>query len=377
VTDWTSRLDGLLGELGKEIKGAARAVRATLGADEPFEVLCYRGYGNATHAQVYGRVKRGRTLAPSESGDSPLTNLRNSYRRIDADPVPFADVAIRWAGASAMLKGDDEGFFNGVVERPSIAGGLGEWNEYQADLLSPAATGHPVSGRGEILVPPSTARFGVISDIDDTLLQSRVSNVIQAARTMLLGNARTRLPFPGVAAFYLALREGAGKTEHNPIFYVSSSPWNLYDLIAEFMELQKIPRGPLLLRDWDIGFGALDENRHFDHKGVAIRQIIQMYPALPFILVGDTSQHDPEIYRRIVEELPGRVRAIYIRDVTRSAERSAAVQKLAEEMRATGCSLVLSEDTVGAARHAVEQGWISAEALPAVERATRVDEGTG
>jgi phosphatidate phosphatase APP1 len=378
MTDWTTRLDGLLGELDKGIKGAARAVRATLGNDEPFEVLCYRGYGSASGAQVHGRVKRGRTLAPSDAGDSVLTNLRNTFRRVDADPVPFADVAIRWEGASAMLKADDEGFFSGAIQRPSTVDDLAEWSEYRAELLSPAAAvGRTVSGTGEILIPPSTARFGVISDIDDTVIQSRVSNFLLAARTVLLGNARTRLPFPGVAAFYRALYEGAAKSERNPIFYVSSSPWNLYDVIAEFMDLQQIPRGPLLLRDWDIGFGTLGASRHFDHKGVAIRNIMQMYPRLSFILIGDTSQHDPEIYRQIVEDFPGRIQAIYIRDVTRSAARSAAVQKLAEEVLASRCSLVLSEDTVGAARHAVEQGWISADALPSVEQATRADEGMG
>ena len=144
----------------------------------------------------------------------------------------------------------------------------------------------------------------------------------------MLGNARTRLPFPGVAGFYRALRDGATGDENNPIFYVSSSPWNLYDVISEFMDLQEIPRGPILLRDWDYQPRiALVAIRHFDHKGVAIRNIMQMYPELPFILIGDTSQHDPEIYRQFVEEFPGRIPAIYIRDVTQNAERSAAVRR--------------------------------------------------
>ena len=94
----------------------------------------------------------------------------------------------------------------------------------------------------------------------------------------MLGNARTRLPFPGVAAFYRALRNGAGGDEKNPIYYVSSSPWNIYDVIAEFMDIQEIPRGPLLLRDWDIGWGSLASSHHFDHKGVAIRNIIHLDP---------------------------------------------------------------------------------------------------
>jgi phosphatidate phosphatase APP1 len=317
-------------------------------------------------------VKRGRALTPSGAGDSALTNLRNSYRRVDADPVPFADVAASWRGSSAMLKADDEGFFSGGLSLPASPGDVDEWSEYTVELISPATAGAAAPrATGEVLVPPPTARFGVISDIDDTVLQSSVSNVVQAARTMLFSNALTRLPFPGVAAFYRALHAGAGAHEHNPIFYVSSSPWNVYDVIAEFLDLQKIPRGPILLRDWDLGLGALGASRHFDHKGVAIRSIMQMYPTLPFILIGDTSQHDPEIYRRLVEEFPGRIPAIYIRDVTRSAERSAAVQALANEMLAVRCSLVLAEDTVSAAKHAATHGWIAAEALPAIEGETR------
>ena len=141
------------------------------------------------------------------------------------------------------------------------------------------------------------------------------------------------------------------------------------------MALQKIPRGPILLRDWDIGVGALGASRHFDHKGVAIRAILQMYPTLPFILIGDTSQHDPEIYRGIVEDFPGRIPAIYIRDVTRSTERSAAVRALANEMLAARCNLVLADDTVSAAKHAAAHGWIDAGALPAIEGEKRADDG--
>ncbi len=226
-----------------------------------------------------------------------------------------------------------------------------------------------------MLVPPATATFGVISDIDDTVIQSRVSSFLLAARTVMLGNARTRLPFPGVAAFYQALRAGATGNECNPIFYVSSSPWNIHDVITEFMDLQKIPRGPVLLRDWDITMGMLSSSRHLDHKGAAIRTIMNTYPSLPFILIGDTSQHDPEIYKQIVSEFPGRIRAVYIRDVTRNEHRSASVKQLAEEIRTSDSTLVLAEDTLGAATHAAEQGWIRVESLADVREEKRADEG--
>ena len=137
--------------------------------------------------------------------------------------------------------------------------------------------------------------LGVVSDLDDTVVQSRITNFLQAVRTMMLGNARTRLPFPGVAAFYRALERGSDGKRRNPIFYVSSSPWNIYDLIADFMQVQGIPAGPIQLRDWDITLSALSSNRHRDFKEPVIREILELNPTLPFILIGDNGQHDPEI----------------------------------------------------------------------------------
>ena len=375
MPDWIRRIDSLLGEIDRNVRDAARAVRTVLG-DGPFEVLCYRGYGHATHAQVYGRAQENRGVGPSGAEDSTIENLFNTYRRADSNPLQHAEVVVTHASATKAVTADDEGFFSARLELASPETSDDAWREYTVDLLSPARPGvDRARGKGEIRTPQKSARFGVISDIDDTVIQSHVSNFLQAARTVMLGNARTRLPFPGVAGFYQALEQGASGKENNPIFYVSSSPWNIYDMIVEFMDLQKIPKGPVLLRDWDIGIGALRSTRHFDHKGDAIRGIMNTYPELPFILIGDTSQHDPEIYRQIVAEFPDRVPAIYIRDVTRSEERSTAVKKLAEEVLAAKSTLVLAEDTLGAAKHAVEQGWISADALANVQEEKRADTG--
>ncbi len=374
MSDWSIELDFLVRKLGL---GAANAVRAIGSAldDDPFEVLCYRGYGNAVQAHVYGRAVRKIGASPSSESDSVITNLLNTYRRADADPVGRAQLDVDFATSKSAMAADAEGYFGGWLksEPPNFTS---EWHEYHAEMKLVSGASAPIKGSGEIMIPPESAKFAVISDIDDTVIQSRVSNFIQAARTVMLGNARTRLPFHGVAAFYRALRSGMSGDENNPVFYVSSSPWNIYDVIAEFMQLQNIPKGPLLLRDWDISLGALKSDRHFEHKGVAIRNEIQLYPHLQCVLIGDTSQHDPEIYRRIVEEFPDRIRAIYIRDVTRSAERTASVKKLADEVVAANSMLVLSEDTLGAARHAVEHGFFGEERLPEIGEEKRADEGS-
>lgn len=371
---WSANLDALLGEIDRSLRGAAKRVRGALG-DDPLEILCYRGFGTRRSIIAPGRVVERRRVAPSTDADSLVRNLLNTFRRLDSDPVPFARVAVGHSGGSAIVAADDEGFFEATVEPATHAADVPEWSSCRVELLSPTHAGGAVSTSGEILIPPASARFGVISDIDDTVIQSRVSSFLLAARTLLAENARTRLPFPGVAAFYSALRNGATGRECNPVFYVSSGPWNIHDVITEFMELQGLPRGPIVLRDWDIAFGALASARHFEHKGGAIRRILRTYPELPFMLIGDTSQHDPEIYHAIVGEFPGRIHAIYIREVTRREGRSVAVRALAEEVRAHGCALVLSEDTLGAAVHAAEQGWISPDALPLVREEKLADEG--
>ncbi|HJQ10833.1 MAG TPA: phosphatase domain-containing protein [Gemmatimonadaceae bacterium] len=358
------------------LRQLTHAVRSVFGRD-PIQILAYYGYGNASRAHVHGRVLEVRNVSTSTDSDSVFRNLLNTYRRAEADPIPSARVQVEYAGAKVSMTADDEGFFSGWIDLGEPLSGDGEWHDYKACLLAPLYADVKASdGDGKILVPPQTARFGVISDIDDTVIQSRVSNFLQAAQTVMLGNARTRLPFPGVAAFYRALRDGVTGEEKNPIYYVSSSPWNIFDVIAEFMEIQKIPRGPLLLRDWDIGWGLLSSSRHLEHKAGPIRNILKLHPEMQFILIGDSSQHDPEIYREIVAEFPNRVKAIYIRDVTaKNVERSSAVKKLAEEVLAAGSVLVLAEHTLDAAKHAAEQGWINVDALADVGEEKRADEG--
>ena len=375
MRNWLGEIDSLLNEVDKNVRGVVRTVRSAF--DEgPYEVLTYRGFGDSRHAYVYGRAQENRGVGKSTEGDSLVQNFLNTYRRADSRPLPFAELAAQYGGMTQAIKADDEGFFSSRIDLTSAFTSTDEWNEYTVDLLAPARAGvDRPRCRGEVLIPPASAHFAIVSDIDDTVIQSRVSNFLLAAGTVILGNARTRLPFAGVAAFYEALRNGRSGSEKNPIFYVSSSPWNIYDVITEFMDLQHIPRGPVLLRDWDISFGALSSHRHFEHKGKAIRNIMEVYPHLSFILIGDSGQHDPEIYRHVVQEFPNRVKAIYIRDVSRNPERSTAIGKLAEEVAASSCVLVFIEDTYAAAQHAAAQGWISEDALPHVKEEKRADEG--
>jgi phosphatidate phosphatase APP1 len=143
-------------------------------------------------------------------------------------------------------------------------------------------------------------------------------------------------------------------------------------VIDGFLDAQRIPTGPLMLRDWD--FGRLTE-RHSTHKGAVIREIFDTYPELPFLLVGDSGQEDPEIYTALVRERPGRVKAVYIRNVRPDAARTERIQTLAREVAEAGSTLVLADDTLAVAQHAAMHGWIASGALDEISGEKRDDEG--
>jgi phosphatidate phosphatase APP1 len=122
----------------------------------------------------------------------------------------------------------------------------------------------------------------------------------------------------------------------------------------------------LLLRDF--GFRMKK-----DHKAAAIADILGTYPALRFLLIGDSGEEDPETYAEILGRFPERVRVIYIRSVDRSPARLRAIEKLVEKVASTGCQLVLAPDSEFAAAHAAAEGLIPAAALAEVRADKRAD----
>jgi phosphatidate phosphatase APP1 len=184
------------------------------------------------------------------------------------------------------------------------------------------------------------------------------------ARTVFLHNSRTRLPFEGVAAFYQALQQGTA-SGFNPVFYLSKSAWNLFDLLIDFFEVRHIPLGPLFLSDLGFSPDKLFWPPTIEYKLGVIQTLLDAYPDWPFILIGDSGEKDPQVYVQAAESNPDRILAIYIRDVT-GPRRDADLKALAERAQQAGTEMLLVEDTGAAAAHALQKGWILPEAYPQV-----------
>ncbi|HSJ31332.1 MAG TPA: phosphatase domain-containing protein [Longimicrobiales bacterium] len=329
------------------------------GAAGARQVIPYRGFGSPTEVFVSGRVLSNPPAGPIDATDRWWRNLANAFRHLETDEVAGARLRLSIAQAERHAVTDEEGFYRAWLAPSRPLPPTGMWHMVDVEVIEPLQPGtQRLATSGLVLVPPPTARFGVISDLDDTVIRTDATRLIAMLRRTLLENARTRLPFAGVAEFYGGLHLGDEGAEANPVFYVSSSPWNLYPVLTEFLEFQTIPLGPLMLRDWGITERGVLPRGHGEHKLGAIRQILDCYPALPFILIGDSGQEDPEIYRDVVHQYRGRIHAVYIRNVSTDPARVRAIGELAEEVRAVGSELLLSDDTLAAARHAAERGWV-------------------
>nr|WKN36813.1 DUF2183 domain-containing protein [Tunicatimonas sp. TK19036] len=352
-------------------------VQKKLGTLGPFAILPYYGYGNHETVFIMGRLLEDQGLEKPGKDASTWKNMVTMLHRYESDEIPGARLRLTFQDQEQEIVTDHEGYFeaefntNGTLPPDQI------WHEVQVELLDKIVEDQgEVKATGEVMVPDDSAQFGVISDVDDTILVSRSTDLIQKGKLTFLNNAKTRMPFEGVASFYQALQGGSDGKRFNPIFYVSSSPWNLYDLLARFCEVNDIPKGPLLLRDMGISKEKFIKSGHMDYKVEKVENIFKMYPDLPFILIGDSGQKDAEIYRRVVNDYPDKVLAVYIRDVSpnRKSKRDEEVQQIAQTIKNHGVDMLLCQDTEEAAHHAIQKGFIPSSAMQKVTQGKQEDE---
>jgi phosphatidate phosphatase APP1 len=363
----------------KVIEGAIDKIKNTVGGTDPVGVFPYRSFGNTTKQFFWGRVMEDEGIDVS-SEDSLLDNLKNTYKRMETDEIPGATVEVSFHNKKVTAVTDEEGFYHAELEFENpISAKASMWETAHVKLLdSPRPIDEKnigISATADVLVPPQTAKdFGIISDIDDTVLKTEATSLIRSAKLTFFSNAYKRKPFKGAAEFYHALVKGKDGEQTNPLFYVSSSMWNLYDLLVDFMKHNNLPTGPLLLRDIGLTEDRWIKGDH-SHKLDKIRKILSYYPDLQFVLIGDSGQHDPELYQKAIEEFPDRVRVVYIREVSDGIRRK-EVEKISQEIwEKYKIPMKLMKDSYLAAEHAADMDLITKDSLQSILKDKEKDEG--
>lgn len=271
--------------------------------DDPGLILIYPSHGTGESFTITGRFIEDDELRTSKRSTSRWRNLRKNAKLLESDEIEDAVIQVKIGGWTGVGKTDDDGVFRVVGALPT------------AKALSPGAhrvtataiddQGHPAPpAQGTLFVLPAQG-LAMISDIDDTILHTGVTSKREMLKNALLKNAAQVDPVPGAASAYTkATAAGVAR-----IFYLSGSPQNFIRRIQRFLTLRKFPLGPLLLKN----FG---EDPLFDQETYKIgrlKQVFETHPTLRFILVGDSGEHDPELYTKIRGMYPKRVEAVVIR----------------------------------------------------------------
>jgi phosphatidate phosphatase APP1 len=324
---------------------SARLRRAGTRPPRDLRIEPYLGHGSDRGVVVRGRVLDDPTPSEAVQGEGVTAAVRRTLRQFLTDELPGVPLRVTVAQTTVETVTDADGYFQ-VRLQPDPARLTVPWTGGTVELAGDyRGVSDPTATRLEVLVPGSDARFGVISDIDDTILETGVQRVGRMIRQTLTGSALTRTPFPGASELYNDLAAGT-----NPVFYVSSSPWNLHSFLVAFLRHREFPMGPVLLRDL-LGTAAGREQ-----KPGRIQEVLDLHPGLRFVLLGDSGERDPEIYAAVARANPGRILAIYIREV-----RLDPGDGRVEEVSGTWTEdvpFVLAADTDAVRRHAVALGLL-------------------
>ncbi|MDT0641498.1 DUF2183 domain-containing protein [Zunongwangia sp. F363] len=322
----------------------------------------YRSYGTYSRLYVKGRALDNEPLNIVQE-QSTFRTIKNTWKQFDSFEIPDAKIELVLPGKVKLsAKTNSEGYFlfdktleNNLAEHSSNEG----WIPYQLhyrEKLDPGTELLEGHFQGEFLVPPVDAEFGVISDIDDTILHTGVTSFLKwrLLKNSLLTNAYKRIPLKGAPALYQKLQAGKSGKNRNPMFYLSNSPWNLYEYLKLFLDHNNFPKGAILLRDFRSPFDAATKPEK-PHKQKEITNILKAYPDLKFILIGDSGEHDASIYTEIAAQYSDRILAIYLRSVKHEG-RMEKVRSLIDNFDST--PVLLADSSEEALKHARENGFI-------------------
>ncbi len=328
---------------------------------DPLQIHGYQTYGTQDHLYLLGRALEDEGVDLEKAGVANA--FRNAYRQFKSDELPFAKLKIKLPDDRVIYATTDaEGYFKidqkleGLQKLTNEEGWLqlelGYDDENQKRFIK-----NNNRFAAQMLIPSQKAEYGVISDVDDTILKTGVTSLMKwrVILNTLFTDVAKRSPFKGAAHFYSLLHQGKPGNAANPMFYVSNSPWNLYRYLEAFIKHNDFPKGAILLRDFRTPFDRTPKPEK-PHKQHEIRNILKTYPDMQFVLIGDSGEHDADIYIEIAEEYPDRIKAIYLRSVNHE-KRVFRVRGLLEKFELTPALLV--KDSQTAEEHAREIGLIN------------------
>lgn len=314
----------------REKRGRKRGLKNT--------VIPYTGYGSPGWVRVLCRV----VLTRGEGAVHRMTKVRG-WRSFFSIPVDDVAVTIAAGGVEHSVTADRGGVVDTRIEVDLAPG----WHDITIRIGDGETVTAPV-----FIIDPS-GEFGIISDIDDTVMVTLLPRPFLAAWNTFVLDEHARRPVPGMAVLYERLVRSRPNT---PVIYLSTGAWNVAPTLNRFMQRNLYPPGPLLLTDWGPTHDRWFRSGRL-HKQQSLERIAAELPGIKWLLIGDDGQHDEELYAEFAENHPENVAAIGIRQLSTGEAVLAGGRSRAADGQTEGAiPWVFAPDGAGLAEQLAEHG---------------------
>jgi phosphatidate phosphatase APP1 len=286
----------------------ACAVASGLAHGRPKEAWLeiYTAYATPAGGTILGRAHEGRP--PVLTARGPFRSIRELHRSFDVEVIPGVSVSVRFAAEERVVTTDSHGYFEVRVAPGMPAPGL----RVHVALVDRRWTAEPLDA--QLPVFRDEHGLALLSDVDDTLVDTHARNKLALLGHILTHPGSQLLAFDGAAATLTALA-GTG-ADARPVVYISGSPTRFRRRLGDWLERSGFPPGPMVLKR----FSSEPIRDQMAYKWPHIVALVDGLPSREWVLFGDSGENDPETYRRLMVERPGRVRKVYIHLVTSEAK---------------------------------------------------------
>lgn len=321
---------------------AWRERRARARGNRP-SVAGYPGYGSEEWVRVLGRALIVPPVPTRHQGE--YASLRG-WRSFASVPVGYAQVTVTIAGVAHEVVADRGGVIDTVLPATLPPG-------WQTITMSVEGS-DPFETR--VFIVGSDVRFGIVSDVDDTVMVTALPRPFIAAWNSFVLDEHARQPVPGMAVMMERLvRDRPG----SPVVYLSTGAWNVAPTLQRFLRRHLFPPGALLLTDW-----GPTHDRWFrsgkEHKAENLRRLAEEFPHVKWMLVGDDGQHDDALYTAFASEFPDHVAAVAIRRLSPAEAVLAGGRTAVDDHSAADVPWVTESDGAGLLDRLAEVGVIDA-----------------
>jgi phosphatidate phosphatase APP1 len=275
----------------------------TIYAENRADIQLQTCYGNPHQLLIEGRVLYERKFDESSKDDSWVKNGWQKMKHLLNDEVKNEKLTLTVGEEVYQGQTDEEGYFEFEVQNHKTP-----WKNHEKIELT--LNEYNISVHASAFVVDTSVKVGIISDFDDTVIVSNVTNKLTLIKNTLFKNYKQREVVKGMKRRF----ETILATPDSPLFFVTGSPKQLYSVIHQFLNYHEFPKRTLITKKAH-GDNADPLFDQLAYKMEKIEKLILLYPNIKWVCFGDSGERDQEVYETVAQKYPKKIKEIYIRSV--------------------------------------------------------------